>query len=84
MGATLSRKLSLALRHSELGWRYAFNLAPSVGYRMSRRELPAEGRRVIGDLNEKGIAITTAEALLGGGFRNASAHGLCEINQNRV
>lgn len=63
--ASFTRTISRALRNTELGWRYAFNLAPALGYWRDRRPLAGEGGRVLGDLNRDGIAITSANALLG-------------------
>jgi hypothetical protein len=60
------QKLREAVRKSELKWRYYDNLKPVVSYRFSRKPaLCDEAKRVLDDLNRDGIAITSANALLG-------------------
>lgn len=49
-------------------WRYIHNFKPWVTYRISRMPLPAESHRLLSELNEKGIAITTQETLLGNDY----------------
>lgn len=61
----LLRKITRAARHQEFTWRYAFNLAPSLAYRFHHRPLSGEAARVIETLNRDGMAVTSAQALLG-------------------
>ena len=61
----LLRRLRQASKRSEIAWRYTFNLAPTLTYLMSRRPLTGEAARVLATLNRDGIAITSAQALLG-------------------
>lgn len=65
MGRSLLRKMSNKTRQSDLGWRYVFNLAPSLAYRLrGTGHLTTEGTRVLGELNRNGIAISTTTSLL--------------------
>jgi hypothetical protein len=60
------QKLSEAVRKSEIKWRYFDNLKPVVFYQLSRKPpLCDEAKRVLQNLNRDGIAITSANALLG-------------------
>ncbi len=52
-------------RKFEFTWRYVFNLQPTLAYQFSSRPLSGEAARVLADLNRNGIAITSAETLLG-------------------
>ncbi len=69
------RKITRAARHAEFTWRYGFNFAPSMAYRLERRNTVEEVRRVVQCMNRDGIAITTVDALLGAnsGFDELSA-----------
>ncbi len=58
-------ELKSGLRHNYLAWRYALNFRPTLAYKLDRAALSPEGARVLFDLNKGGIAVTTAEALLG-------------------
>jgi hypothetical protein len=58
-------KLANAGRHNSLTWRYGFNLRPTLEYKLKPRRLTDETARVLADLNRDGIAITSAEKLLG-------------------
>lgn len=62
---TILRKLSYTARKQEVTWRYLFNLAPTLGWQNDRSQLTAEAHRVLSNLNRDGIAVTTAEDLLG-------------------
>lgn len=48
-----------------LKWRYIDNLGPSLSYRINRQSTNGEVSRVISELDQRGIAITTAQTLLG-------------------
>jgi hypothetical protein len=61
------RKLSRAGRHFEVTWRYSFNLAPTLAYRLGRRSLSDEAERVVGELDGNGVAISSVQRLLGSG-----------------
>jgi hypothetical protein len=52
-------------RNFELTWRYLFNFAPTLSYRMKHPSMTSEAERVLADLNRDGIAITSAKALFG-------------------
>lgn len=53
-------------RRNEFFWRYAFNLAPTVGYRLSRvAGLSPQQRRLMAQLNRDGIAITHIDECAG-------------------
>lgn len=55
-------------RKSSFKWQYVDNLRPLLSYRLaSKAPLRGEAGRVLGELNKNGIAITSAEALLGPG-----------------
>lgn len=65
MTPTPLRQMVRMARRFELTWRYVFNLQPTLAYQFSRCSLSGETARVLSDLNRCGIAITTAQALLG-------------------
>src|SRR5713226_5599489 len=52
-------------RISMLKWRCFDNLRPSLTYRFNADAPTGEALRVVNDLNEKGIALTSARQLLG-------------------
>src|SRR5687768_2375692 len=52
-------------RGSEFKWRFQDNLKPTLAYRFRQPQLTGEAARVLRDLERDGIAITTAEKLLG-------------------
>ncbi len=60
---SLSRRVSVALRGTDLGWRYLYNAAPSLAFKPGA--LSAEQARIVAGLNQNGIAITSADKLLG-------------------
>ncbi len=64
MKAPLLRQLVQAGRKYDLTWRYAFNFAPALSYKLASSALNSEASRVLRDLNRNGIAITSADALL--------------------
>lgn len=65
MALTVLRRFIRKGRSFEPTWRYLFNFAPTVSYRMKRPLIEGEQARVLGDLNRNGIAITSARALFG-------------------
>jgi hypothetical protein len=48
-----------------LKWRYINNLIPSLAYQFGRQPLSGEAARVLSELNQNGIAMTSADKLLG-------------------
>ena len=58
-------RLVRAGRKFEFTWRYVFNFQPTIAYQFSSKSVDMEAARVVADLNRNGIAITTAEKLLG-------------------
>lgn len=61
---SLRQKIAYAGRHFTPTWRYGFNLKSTFAYRGAQAPRSAEARRVLTELNEKGIAITSAQDLL--------------------
>jgi ectoine hydroxylase-related dioxygenase (phytanoyl-CoA dioxygenase family) len=59
------RRIVRKCRRIEVTWRYFFNLAPTLTYLTLRPPLSPEVSRVVAELNTKGVALTTVEALLG-------------------
>ena len=59
------RKVAVAARRTDFTWRYLYNLAPSVAYRVKADGLAPELRDMVGHLNRDGIAITSVTELLG-------------------
>ena len=62
---TVIRRLARASRKFDPTWRYVFNLAPTLSYRLNSPSLTGESLRVLRDLNRDGVAITSIQALLG-------------------
>jgi hypothetical protein len=60
----LISKLARQFRNNELGWRYTFNLKPTLLYAIDRKSVGVEGRRILYDLNRDGIAKTSVSRLL--------------------
>ena len=58
-------KLVRACRRFEFTWRYLLNLAPTLTYQFSHNSLSDEAARVLTELQDKGVAITSADKLLG-------------------
>jgi len=54
-----------AARHYGPTWRYVFNFAPTLSYQWRRQALYGEAARVLETLNDDGVALTSAKALLG-------------------
>jgi hypothetical protein len=61
----MKQRLGRSARGFSLTWRYLFNLAPTLSYWLDRPALSGEAARVVADLNRDGVAITSAQALLG-------------------
>lgn len=61
---SLLRRLVRAGRHHDHTWRYGFNLAPTLSYRLRPHSLSKAARQVVSDLNHEGVAISSASALL--------------------
>jgi Phytanoyl-CoA dioxygenase (PhyH) len=57
-------RLVRATRRNEFTWRYGFNLGPVLSYRLRPHTLSGEAKRVVAELNNSGVAISTADALL--------------------
>lgn len=69
------RKLVRAGRNIDLTWRYGFNIAPTLSYKLRPHTLAGEPQRVLADLNRDGVAMTSVGALLG---ENLCYHELTE------
>ena len=61
------QSLKRKVRQNSLAWQYLLNFKPSVSHMCSKPKLSGEARRVLEDLQRDGIAVTTKDALLGGG-----------------
>ena len=59
------RRIARAGRRFELTWRYSFNLAPTLAYRLRRRSFSDESARVLAELDRNGVAVTSVQRLLG-------------------
>ena len=65
MVLTSMRRMARAGRRFGPTWRYIFNLAPTLSYKLKRPSISGEAARILTDLNRDGMAITSAQALLG-------------------
>jgi len=65
IASLIPRRWGDAYRKSTWKWRYVDNLVPSLAYRLRGHSLTGEAARVLAELNRKGVAITSARALLG-------------------
>jgi ectoine hydroxylase-related dioxygenase (phytanoyl-CoA dioxygenase family) len=63
MTRSVRKTFSRALRDSEAGWRYAFNLASSASYALHKDPLSPEGERILRQINRDGIGLTSIESL---------------------
>ena len=61
----IRRKVAYAGRHYTPTWRYVFNFGSTMAWRRERSSIEGEAKRVLGELNRSGVAMTTAEGLLG-------------------
>jgi hypothetical protein len=59
------RRIVRGARGYEFIWRYVYNLGPTLSYTLSRPRLSTEAKRVLCELNQDGVAITSAARLLG-------------------
>ena len=66
MPSSALRKVVRSARRFDLTWRYGFNFKPTLSYLFTPQRLSEEARRVVHDLDENGIAITSIERLLEG------------------
>lgn len=62
----LLRETKQKLRQNALTWRFVLNLRSTVGHLFGSAALSTEAKRVLAELNQHGIAVTTSESLLGG------------------
>jgi hypothetical protein len=59
------QRVARAGRNWEPTWRYIFNFAPTLKYKVGGRAPAGEAARVLSTLNRQGVAITSASRLLG-------------------
>src|ERR1043166_1646545 len=52
-------------RQNAVTWRYVLNLKPALGHMLDKTALTDEASRILRKLNKDGIAVSSAEALLG-------------------
>jgi len=64
---TLLRNVARTCKNSTFKWRYVDNLTPSLSYLINHEELHGEAARVLAELNDNGVAMTSVQALLGTG-----------------
>ena len=57
------RALRTARHRSPRTWRYALNLGPTLSYRLHRPRLSGESARVVAELREHGVAISSVSEL---------------------
>ena len=65
LSMTSLRRLVRTGRTFEVTWRYLFNFAPTLTYRVRRSTLSDESARVLSDLDRNGVAITSFARLFG-------------------
>lgn len=59
------RRVARAARRYDLTWRYGFNLAPTLSYKLGRNPLTSKMKKVLADLNRDGMAVTSVQELRG-------------------
>jgi hypothetical protein len=59
------RRLARTGRRFDITWRYLFNFAPTLTYRVLRAPLSSEAYAVLTNLNRDGVAITSVTSLFG-------------------
>jgi hypothetical protein len=68
MASPFLRKLAKYARtiakRSDVTWRYGMNLGPTLAYRLQEPSLSGETAWVADELSEKGVAVTSVQALL--------------------
>lgn len=60
------RNLASKARKHPLTWQYLFNLGPTLSYKMRSHVFSDTAQRVVSDLNEHGVAVTSVDTLLCG------------------
>jgi hypothetical protein len=83
------RSVVNAARRQDLAWRYGFNLVPSLQYKLSAKpQLSPEEQRVLDELNERGIAMSSVAALFGDddlfSEMNGTVSGLLEARRDEL
>ncbi len=73
-----------AASRTDLTWRYVANLWPTVSYRLHAEAPTAPARSVLQNLDRDGIAITTADALLGAGAAEQLFAAADEVRRERA
>lgn len=72
---SLRQKIAYAGRHFTPTWKYGFNLKSTMAYLLDHTEPTGEAARILSELNQNGIAISSVDKLL----PNSSLFGeLCE------
>jgi hypothetical protein len=74
-------------RQNEFAWRYLLNLVPTLQYRTSRIQPPAEAAAVIEKLNHDGVAISSVESLHSTGLFEElclGVHALCRDRKTEL
>lgn len=59
----LSKRFTRFARSNELTWRYLFNSSPTLSYRINRPALSGEAARILDELNQNGICLTSVGEL---------------------
>jgi hypothetical protein len=65
MAPNVMSRLARSGRHVGLTWRYLFNLSPTLAYKFNGVHPSGEAARVLNELNRDGVAVTSADKLLG-------------------
>lgn len=65
MPRTMMRQLTRRARDADFTWRYLLNFRPTLTYKLGGGRPEGEAAAVLADLNRNGVAITSAERLLG-------------------
>ena len=66
--ANVRRRVAYAGRHYTPTWRYVFNFSSTMAWRRDQRsEMAGEPRRVLEELNGRGVAMTSIDRLPGAG-----------------
>lgn len=63
---SLRKKIAYAGRHFTPTWRYGFNLKSTLAYVFDHPQLTGEPARILSELNENGIAVSSVDRLLPG------------------
>ncbi|MFN0088633.1 MAG: phytanoyl-CoA dioxygenase family protein [Blastocatellia bacterium] len=62
---SVRRNVAYAGRHYTPTWRYVFNFGSTMAWRRERPSIEGEAKRVVEELDQNGVAMTTAARLLG-------------------